>query len=196
MVSQKTDIPVVDLVHFEPGLQNIREKLRWASGRGTTRIEDEAYCLLGLFDVTMPIAYGEGSNAFHRLQETIMQRTNDRSLFLWALDDLDGASSKSSMLAGSGICFNGPYDIIATDISSTSTSPHFTMTNTGLHIALSLYSDEFTQEWIAGTYLHFRTCHFFDVLIYESLVFYGFRAGNREQRRRQLQARCTCVYQT
>lgn len=60
------------------------EKMSWASFRETTRAEDLAYCLLGIFDVHMPLLYGEGSFAFRRLQEEIMKRSDDLSLLLWA----------------------------------------------------------------------------------------------------------------
>ncbi|KAH9855454.1 hypothetical protein C2E23DRAFT_813431 [Lenzites betulinus] len=55
----------------------------WASRRETTRVEDEAYSLLGIFGVYMPIIYGEGRNAFIRLQEEILNRTSDQSVFAW-----------------------------------------------------------------------------------------------------------------
>jgi len=41
-----------------------------------------AYCLLGLFDVNMPLLYGEGQKAFMRLQEEILRRTDDHTIFL------------------------------------------------------------------------------------------------------------------
>ncbi|KAE9368926.1 HET-domain-containing protein, partial [Stipitochalara longipes BDJ] len=59
------------------------EIMSWASGRKTTRIEDRAYSLLGLFGVSMPLIYGEGANAFVRLQLEIMKFTTDHSLFAW-----------------------------------------------------------------------------------------------------------------
>ena len=43
---------------------SIAERMFWASKRRTTRTEDIAYCLLGIFDVYVPLIYGEGSNAF------------------------------------------------------------------------------------------------------------------------------------
>lgn len=55
--------------------------MSWASGRVTTREEDIAYCLLGIFDVNMPLLYGEGGKAFMRLQEEIIKRSNDLSIF-------------------------------------------------------------------------------------------------------------------
>jgi len=46
----------------------VARKMSWAAKRETTRIEDMAYCLLGLFNVNMPLLYGEESRAFRRLQ--------------------------------------------------------------------------------------------------------------------------------
>ncbi|KZL69586.1 het domain-containing protein [Colletotrichum incanum] len=65
-------------------------KMSWASRRETTRIEDRAYSLLGLFDINMPMLYGEGHRAFQRLQEEIVKETDDLSLFAW----LAASSSK------------------------------------------------------------------------------------------------------
>ena len=60
------------------------EKLSWAAHRKVTREEDEAYSLLGLFDVNMPLLYGEGrEKAFVRLQEAIFNSTADHSIFLF-----------------------------------------------------------------------------------------------------------------
>lgn len=59
------------------------ELMGWASRRETERPEDIAYCLLGIFDITMPILYGEGDMAFYRLQLEIMKRNPDWTLFFW-----------------------------------------------------------------------------------------------------------------
>jgi len=59
--------------------------MSWASQRQTTRSEDIAYSLLGLFGVNMPLLYGEGGeNAFRRLQAEILQKKEDHSLLLWS----------------------------------------------------------------------------------------------------------------
>lgn len=55
-------------------------KMSWAANRETTRPEDEAYCLMGLFNVNMPLLYGEGRKAFLRLQEEIIRTTSDQSI--------------------------------------------------------------------------------------------------------------------
>jgi len=57
--------------------------MSWASRRETTRPEDMAYCLLGIFGVNMPTIYGEGGNAFLRLQEEIIKVSNDQTIFCW-----------------------------------------------------------------------------------------------------------------
>lgn len=66
-----------------PQEYNVAVRMSWASKRQTTRLEDEAYCLMGLFDVNMPMLYGEGRRAFQRLQEEILKRHEDYSLFVW-----------------------------------------------------------------------------------------------------------------
>ncbi|SPQ24029.1 5ef9a13c-4fad-4aa7-aede-151cb176ec88 [Thermothielavioides terrestris] len=63
------------------------EKISWVSGRDTTRPEDMAYCLLGILGVSMPLLYGEGAkSAFWRLQEQVIAKSEDYSLFLWEPD--------------------------------------------------------------------------------------------------------------
>ncbi|KAI1341951.1 HET-domain-containing protein [Xylariaceae sp. FL0016] len=69
-------------------------RMYWASERKTTRIEDMAYALLGIFDVNMPLLYGEGTKAFQRLQEYIWKETNDHTLLLW---DNFGESSHAKL---------------------------------------------------------------------------------------------------
>ncbi|KAI6042322.1 hypothetical protein EDC04DRAFT_2600919 [Pisolithus marmoratus] len=51
--------------------------------RKTTRVEDRAYSLLGLFGVNMPMLYGEGGKAFQRLQLEIIRGSSDHSIFAW-----------------------------------------------------------------------------------------------------------------
>ncbi|KUI59526.1 Vegetative incompatibility protein HET-E-1 [Cytospora mali] len=59
------------------------QRMSWASSRHTTRIEDEAYCLMGIFDVNMPLLYGEEERAFLRLQEEIINTTSDLTILAW-----------------------------------------------------------------------------------------------------------------
>ncbi|KUJ12213.1 uncharacterized protein LY89DRAFT_700119 [Mollisia scopiformis] len=62
---------------------SIAQKMSWASARRTTRLEDIAYCLMGIFDVNMPLLYGEDSKAFFRLQEQILNASLDDSILAW-----------------------------------------------------------------------------------------------------------------
>jgi len=62
----------------------IAQIMSWAAKRMTTRVEDRAYSLLGLLDVNMPMLYGEGKKAFHRLQLEIIRMSNDQSIFAWS----------------------------------------------------------------------------------------------------------------
>ena len=80
--------PPASVLRFEKEIRDmsVAQRMSWAAGRKTTRVEDEAYCLFGLFDVNMPTLYGEGRNAFYRLQEEIMRTSTDTSLFAWHLD--------------------------------------------------------------------------------------------------------------
>lgn len=79
----------VGILTSETGLEStsIAKRISWASRRETTRTEDIVYCLMGLFDVNMPLLYGEGEKAFIRLQEEIIKYSDDQSLFAWTDPD-------------------------------------------------------------------------------------------------------------
>ena len=67
---------------------SVAQRMSWASKRHTSRPEDIAYCLLGLFGVNMPLLYGEGEKqAFLRLQHQIVARNPDETVFAWMSDD-------------------------------------------------------------------------------------------------------------
>lgn len=67
------------------GYISVAKRMSWAANRRTTRVEDTAYCLMGIFEVNMPLLYGEGRKSFTRLQEEIMKVTDDHSIFAWGL---------------------------------------------------------------------------------------------------------------
>lgn len=71
----------------KPADFSVAQRMSWAATRRTTRVEDEAYCLMGLFDVNMPLLYGEGQKAFRRLQLEIMRQCYDPSILAWASSD-------------------------------------------------------------------------------------------------------------
>ncbi|KAI0828016.1 hypothetical protein BC628DRAFT_131899 [Trametes gibbosa] len=62
---------------------SVAQRMAWAAMRETTRIEDRAYSLLGIFGVHMAPIYGEGENAFLRLQEEILRTVPDQTVFIW-----------------------------------------------------------------------------------------------------------------
>ena len=72
----------LSIKHLLPSFP-VATRMSWAANRETTRLEDEAYCLLGLFAVHMPLLYGEGSNSFQRLQEEILRTTTDHSILAY-----------------------------------------------------------------------------------------------------------------
>ncbi|KAF4807356.1 Vegetative incompatibility protein HET-E-1 [Colletotrichum siamense] len=128
---------------------SVARRMSWAAGRTTTREEDRAYSLLGIFSVNMPLLYGEGSRAFVRLQEEIAKESNDLSLLAWTRLEwqIEGRengleSSKRpglpeepcGVLAVSPDEFRLSHDIILR--RDTKYNPEFTITNKGLKITI------------------------------------------------------------
>jgi hypothetical protein len=124
----------------------VGRRMSWAASRQTTRPEDVAYCLIGLFQVNMPMLYGEGGEqAFIRLQEEIMRDRNDLSLFAWRAKD---SSTQRGILARSPDEFVGLSSLkFEQDIKF---NPDFAMSNKGLRINtfLKLAGDKFPGEVI------------------------------------------------
>ncbi|KAF6835588.1 het domain protein [Colletotrichum plurivorum] len=122
---------------------NVANKMRWAAMRQTTRPEDTAYCLLGLFNVNMPLLYGEGVRAFVRLQEQIMRETDDQSIFLWGIppfyrhrpDALHGLPAESPSLFSLPTSFDYVQPLPPSNISHSAPS---TVTSQGLRATMLL----------------------------------------------------------
>jgi hypothetical protein len=109
---------------------SIAMKMSWAARRQTTRVEDMAYCLLGIFDVNMPLIYGEGIKAFRRLQEEIVKRKNDLTIFAW--NSLPSQETQIlSLFTPSPEAFVDCSDIIPFN----NAFPEFSVTNKGLLIS-------------------------------------------------------------
>lgn len=129
---------------------SIAQRMSWASKRETTRIEDVAYCLMGIFDVNMPLLYGEGERAFTRLQEHIIRESDDQTIFCWLRGSPDRLGDKnvtSSFLAISPRDFQESYDYIP---SRTATVRPYKISNTGLKITGKLQDHQ--GHW--GLLLH------------------------------------------
>jgi hypothetical protein len=83
VISERITIDGMVLKEPETRYQfHVATRMQWAAGRETTRIEDRAYSLLGIFNVNLPLIYGEGDKAFLRLQEEIVRTSSDTSVFL------------------------------------------------------------------------------------------------------------------
>lgn len=104
----------------------------WAARRKTTRVEDIAYCLMGMFGIYMPMLYGEGERAFIRLQEEILKVTNDQSLFAWRSTEEHGGILATSLAA-----FEMSGNIISTGFSDTIRNPPM-VTSRGIRLLLRL----------------------------------------------------------
>ncbi|KAH7926852.1 HET-domain-containing protein [Leucogyrophana mollusca] len=132
---------------------SVARKMSWASRRRTTRVEDRAYSLMGIFEVHMPLIYGEGENAFIRLQTEIMRTSNDQSLFAWGLLSADVHDFRTALFADSprDFMFSDTINIISPtnfirlfpSISSdTNYKSRFALTNSGVQISLPIKPTE------------------------------------------------------
>lgn len=129
MIADITGIP--EDVLCNPNLirrRSVAQRMSWASQRQTTRIEDQAYCLLGLFGVNIPLLYGERSKAFIRLQQEILLTSLDESLLAWTADP-ESSSCLSGVLATSPAAFSRANNIEGSNFIS---SPRFKLAGGGL----------------------------------------------------------------
>ncbi|KAF7187241.1 Vegetative incompatibility protein HET-E-1, partial [Pseudocercospora fuligena] len=111
---------------------SVAKRMYWAAERETTRPEDIAYCLLGIFDVNIPLLYGEGGQkAFRRLQEAVMRSSTDHSILIWQPHhDLE-----ASVLASSPSCYRYSSKVVQ-DASHVPDS--YERNNAGIRINLPL----------------------------------------------------------
>lgn len=123
---------------------SVATRFSWASGRETTRVEDIAYCLLGLVDVNMPLLYGERHKAFYRLQTELIQKSNEQTIFAWDPRDLLTSYSVTGMLAPHPSAFKNSTGIVMGQNGNGNGT--FEMTNGGLRIQLPLHEEE--QSWV------------------------------------------------
>lgn len=170
---------------------SIAKRMSWASKRVTTRIEDIAYCLLGIFDVNLPLLYGEGERAFVRLQEEIMRSSDDQSLLAWGLTDqeynvLQGSDEKilyvsdyekrteaqpstlRGFLGRSPAVFERSGNVVP--YRNWDVSMPYSMTNQGLRLELPVLEHEAFQEYTAILACHFQDNYLGPLGIYISPV--------------------------
>lgn len=127
---------------------SVAKKLSWASRRKTTREEDEAYCLLGLLGVNMPLLYGEGGErAFLRLQQEFIRRSHDESIFAWTGDD----DTLGAILAPDARCFarSGQVQRITPGDPEHTVRPPYFVTHKGLQLttpAEVIYAKDWREQ--------------------------------------------------
>ncbi|PMD20736.1 HET-domain-containing protein, partial [Hyaloscypha hepaticicola] len=126
---------------------SIAKRMSWASKRVTTRVEDIAYCLIGIFGVNLPLLYGEGERAFIRLQEEIMRSSDDQSLFAWGFTDQESKkkpepqrSTLRGFLARSPAAFEKSGNVVP--YRNWDVSMPYSMTNQGLRLELPVVQHE------------------------------------------------------
>ena len=132
------DEKVLELMDCMFGMP-VARRMSWAAKRQTTRPEDVAYCLLGIFNVNMPLLYGEGGRAFLRLQEEILTQHHDISLFSWC-------QQEESHSAYRGMFAHSPDEFVGCSSMVSRTSPfllgaRFTVTSQGLMVDLGRHLD-------------------------------------------------------
>lgn len=141
IISETTQISI-EYLHGDERfkLASIAQKMAWVSRRSTTRIEDMAYCMLGIFEVNMPLLYGEGSKSFTRLQEEIIRTSTDHTIFCWTWID-SVPREWTSLLAPCPQAFKYSEHFVSTDPASNAKRT-YKMTNAGLSINLPV-----AQAW-------------------------------------------------
>ncbi|KAI8261419.1 hypothetical protein K4K58_001293 [Colletotrichum sp. SAR11_239] len=155
VVAQTTGIPRPFLL----GTADLREasvaqRMSWAANRVTKRKEDIAYCLLGIFGVNLPMIYGEGDQAFARLQEEIMRRNTDDSILAWNLNSTESTYDDTATVGGlsGGILAASPFDfatsgdIVCREHRGTSIDPLYVFGG-HLRIRLRLYKTAENQTF-------------------------------------------------
>ncbi|PPQ79431.1 hypothetical protein CVT25_002701 [Psilocybe cyanescens] len=136
VITQVTNISKQVLLVNHSGEISIATRMSWVSNRVTTRIEDMAYCLLGLFGINMPILYGEGEGAFTRLQREIIATSDDHTIFAWVGGQ--GGAGAAGLLAKSPSAFAQSSHLAHIKVDK-NRSP-YNITNVGLSIELPLKS--------------------------------------------------------
>lgn len=134
-LSLKTGIPESVLSHAaKPSICSVAQRMSWAAKRKTTKVEDKAYSLIGLFGVSLTADYGEREKAFLRLQQAIVLGSKDESLFAWDMDNGDNTKTYSGLYATSPSFF-----IDCGRVYGTRGSSGFTEANGELSIRLGTY---------------------------------------------------------
>lgn len=121
-----------------PTYTPVAVRMRWASKRISTRVEDLAYSLLGIFNINMPLLYGEGERAFRRLQIEIIRQSDDESVFFWERNYFHRILITKGLLAPDASCFSEVFDY---HVSHLIERQHYEVTNKGIRITCYVPND-------------------------------------------------------
>lgn len=145
-ISHRTSIDVRSLLTGDFTAASVAKRMSWAAGRQTTRPEDLAYCLLGLFDINMPMLYGEGEKAFVRLQEEIIKEYDDQSIFAWDSSGVPETTATVGVIATHPSQFKNSSEI---EPHPSSGEP-LTITNKGIQLDLALIEQQNKPDELLG----------------------------------------------
>jgi hypothetical protein len=151
-LERATGVPHDNLFRFSPGPHKVDTRMAWAARRETTRAEDLAYSLMGIFNVSMQIAYGEGGeSAFCRLIEAIVQ-SGDPSVLNWRGDPANHRTSRA--IPRSPQSFLGRRELKLDGVHL-----EMTMTNLGLRVPLVMFPLNFhSAQDVGGGYAFTLEC--------------------------------------
>ncbi|EME43659.1 hypothetical protein DOTSEDRAFT_54416 [Dothistroma septosporum NZE10] len=122
---------------------SVAGRMAWAAKRYTSREEDKAYSLMGIFDVNMPMLYGEGPKAFARLQEEIIRTSTDHSILAWQAYE-DGHDTL--LFSPSPYGFRHAHNIVSW--SHPGIDESFYLSNKGLRISLPVLGTAESDRYI------------------------------------------------
>jgi hypothetical protein len=129
---------------------SVATRMSWAAQRKTTRVEDQAYSLLGIFGVNMPMLYGEGTRDFVRLQEEIIKSSTDQSILTWTGHNESLEPEEAPEPIAAGILATSPADFTNCRRISyqgdIAVYQSYDITNASLRITLPMVK-EGTRSW-------------------------------------------------
>ncbi|OTB19247.1 hypothetical protein K445DRAFT_18854 [Daldinia sp. EC12] len=153
--------------HF--GEASIAAKMSWMAKRTTTRVEDIAYSMLGIFNVNMNPQYGEGIKAFRRLQQILLSTSTDESILAWRMPTLNAGAKYNfnltdwkpdewGLLAPFPEWFKDSGRVTVAGHPSTSTESRFSMVPSGIRAPVVLTSEMSSGEIITIVTIAITTC--------------------------------------
>jgi Heterokaryon incompatibility protein (HET) len=154
IIAKTTNIDIKVFSSSHPNEFSVATRMSWAAHRQATRDEDIAYSLLGIFDIQMPLLYGEGSaKAFRRLQEEIIKSSNDQSIFAWGFKETN-VSEGLALYRPTLALAAWPYAFRnCRNINRIENHDNFFISNNGIQIDLPTHQIRLTNSkqifWIA-----------------------------------------------